>query len=67
MWSEVLALDMLSAYQDKLMDPAVGQRYRQTILARGGELRGADMVREFLGRAPDSKAFFDEISGQRLH
>ncbi|MFT5533108.1 MAG: thimet oligopeptidase [Burkholderiaceae bacterium] len=67
MWSEVLALDMLSAYQDKLMDPAVGQRYRQTILARGGEALGADMVREFLGRAPDSKAFFDEISGQRLH
>lgn len=67
MWSEVLALDMLSAYKDKLMDPAVGQRYRQTILSRGGEVRGADMVREFLGRAPDSKAFFDEISGQRLH
>ncbi|MEB0135352.1 M3 family metallopeptidase [Actimicrobium sp. CCC2.4] len=67
MWSEVLALDMLSAYQNKLMDPVVGQRYRQTILSRGGEVRGADMVREFLGRAPDSKAFFDEISGQRLH
>ncbi|GAA4013282.1 M3 family metallopeptidase [Actimicrobium antarcticum] len=66
MWSEVLALDMLSAYQGKLMDPVVGQRYRQAILARGGEKTGADMVRDFLGRTPDSKAFFNEISGQRL-
>lgn len=67
MWSEVLALDMLSRYDGHLLNPAVGMRYRQTILARGSEATGAEMVRAFLGRAPDSKAFFDEISGQRLH
>ncbi len=66
MWSEVLALDMLSRYQGKLMNPATGQLYRKTILARGSELRGNDLVRGFLGRKPSSKAFFDEISGQRL-
>lgn len=67
MWSEVLALDMLSRYDGKLMNPAVGKRYRHTILARGSEATGSDMVRAFLGRAPSSKAFFDEISGQRIH
>jgi thimet oligopeptidase len=66
MWSEVMALDMLSGYEGKLMNPAVGHRYRKEILSRGGELHGADLVRSFLGRAPSSKAFFDEISGQRL-
>ena len=66
MWSEVMALDMLSRYGSKLMDPVVGMRYRQTILARGSEATGAEMVRAFLGRAPNSKAFFEEISGQRL-
>jgi len=35
-------------------------------LARGSELRGDELVRGFLGRAPNSKAFFDEILGKRL-
>lgn len=66
MWSEVLALDMLSRYNGKLMNPAVGMRYRKMILARGSEATGADLVQDFLGRAPNSRAFFDEISGQRI-
>jgi len=66
MWSEVLALDMLSRYDGKLMNTDIGQRYRQTILERGGELRGSELVRGFLGREPDSKAFFNEIAGKRL-
>jgi thimet oligopeptidase len=67
MWSEVLALDMLSRYHGNLMDPAVGRRYRNTILARGSEATGSQLVQDFLGRAPSNKAFFDEITGQRLH
>ncbi|QRX81586.1 M3 family metallopeptidase [Glaciimonas sp. PAMC28666] len=66
MWSEVLALDMLSRYNGKLMNPEVGQFYRATILSHGSEKSGAGMVRTFLGREPNSKAFFAEISGQRL-
>lgn len=65
MWSEVLALDMLSQYGDDLMNPAVGQRFRREILERGGERGGAEMARSFLGRAPSSQAFFDEIAGRR--
>jgi len=66
MWSEVLALDMLSRYDGKLMNTDIGQKYRQTILERGSELLGSELVRGFLGREPDSKAFFNEIAGKRL-
>ena len=65
MWSEVMGLDMLSAFQGKLMDPAVGRRYRDTILARGGEVPPQQMVESFLGRKPSPEAFFAEITGKR--
>jgi thimet oligopeptidase len=65
MWSEVMALDMLSAFEGKLMDPATGQRYRRLILSRGGEVPPQQMVEDFLGRKPDADAFFKEITGKR--
>ena len=65
MWSEVLALDMLSAFGDNIMNPAVGRRFRDTILANGGQVPAKDLVRNFLGREPNSKAFFAEITGER--
>lgn len=66
MWSEVLALDMLSAFNGKLINPEVGARYRDKILSRGSERPGMEMARDFLGREPNSRAFFDEIAGKRL-
>ncbi|MGN5765497.1 M3 family metallopeptidase [Acinetobacter calcoaceticus] len=66
MWSEVLALDMLSAFGDNLNNPVVGQRYRQTILSQGSQKDAAQLVKDFLGREPDNKAFFNEITGQRV-
>ncbi len=66
MWSEVLALDMLSAYGDNLMNPKVGQHYRQTILSQGGQKTAQQLVKDFLGREPDNKAFFNEITGNRV-
>jgi thimet oligopeptidase len=66
MWAEVLALDMLSAFNGKLLNAEVGARYRDAILSRGGEMRGMEMVRGFLGREPNSQAFFAEIAGKRL-
>jgi len=65
MWSEVIALDMLSRYGKNLMNPAAGRRFRELILARGGEEPAAQMVREFLGRDPSPEAFFEEITGRR--
>jgi thimet oligopeptidase len=65
MWAQVLALDMLSAYKGNLMDPVVGRRYRDIILANGGQAEEIDLVRKFLGREPNSDAFFAEITGKR--
>lgn len=64
MWSEVLALDMRSAFGDNVMDTAMGKRYRTIILERGGERPPAELVEEFLQRKPSPEAFFKEVSGR---
>ncbi|MDL2283718.1 Zn-dependent oligopeptidase [Oxalobacter sp. OttesenSCG-928-P03] len=63
LWSEVLAVDMLSQFGSNLMNPQMGMRYRKAILERGGEAYADELVRAFLGRAPNSKAFYREITG----
>ena len=65
MWSEAVALDMLSAFGGNLMNPEVGLRFHETILARGSEVKADQMVKDFLGRPSDRKAFFAEIRGER--
>jgi len=65
MWSQVIALDMLTAFDGKLMNPAVGQRYRQSILASGGQRKPHALIEAFLGRQPNSDAFYAEINGTR--
>jgi thimet oligopeptidase len=65
MWSQVLALDMLSAFDGKLMSAEVGRSYRQAILASGGQRPPQALVEAFLGRKPNSDAFYAEITGRR--
>jgi thimet oligopeptidase len=65
MWSEVVALDMLSPYGANIMDPKVGMRFRKQILARGGEEPAKQLVEKYLGRPVNSDAFYAEISGKR--
>jgi thimet oligopeptidase len=65
MWSQVLALDMLTPFRKNMLDPVVGRRYRDTILANGGQEEEMALVKRFLGRAPSSDAFFAEITGKR--
>ena len=65
MWSQVLALDMLSAFNGKMLDPTIGRRYRQSILEQGGQRPPQAMVESFLGRKPTSDAFYAEITGRR--
>ncbi|MEU4451978.1 M3 family metallopeptidase [Nocardioides sp. NPDC023903] len=51
MWSLVIAKDLFSAFdRDNLFDPDVAGRYRDLVLARGGEKDAADLVADFLGR-----------------
>jgi thimet oligopeptidase len=65
MWSQVLALDMLSPFKKNMMDSSVGRRYRETILAQGGQDEEMNLVKRFLGRNPSNQAFFAEITGKR--
>jgi thimet oligopeptidase len=65
MWSKVLALDMLSGFHGHLMNPADGARYRRDILSRGAEVPPERLVEDFLGRKPNSDAFFQDIAGKR--
>jgi thimet oligopeptidase len=65
MWSEVIALDMLSPFKKDMLDAKVGARYRDLVLAQGGQDEEMNLVRKFLGREPSSDAFFAEIAGKR--
>ena len=51
MWSLVIAKDMFSAFDEEdLFQAEVAGRYRDRVLARGGEADAADLVADFLGR-----------------
>jgi len=56
---------MLSAFHGNLLDPAVGRRYRHIVLESGGSRPPEALVEEFLGRKPNSEAFYAEIAGKR--
>ncbi len=62
LWSLVVALDLRTAFARDRLDAKVGRRYRQRVLARGSERPPAALVRDFLGRDFNSKAFFDDLA-----
>ncbi|NUU19139.1 Zn-dependent oligopeptidase [Cellulomonas humilata] len=57
LWSLVIAKDLRTAFTDGLMDPVVGRRYRDAILAPGGSADAAELVERFLGRPSSFDAF----------
>jgi len=58
MWSLVIAKDLFSQFdRTNLLAPAVARKYRETILAPGGSKPAATLVRDFLGRPFDFKAW----------
>jgi thimet oligopeptidase len=57
-WSEVFADDMFTRFAAAgPLNPQLGLEYRETVLARGGSVDGDVLVRDFLGREPNSEAF----------
>ena len=62
LWSEVFADDLFTVFKEKgVLDGESGRRYRRHIL-EPGKMRDADeLLREFLGRAPNNQAFLDKI------
>jgi thimet oligopeptidase len=63
MWSEVFALDVFAYIKARngLLDPAVGRRYAECILSRGGGADPNELLVEFLGRPPNEEAFLKHL------
>lgn len=61
LWSLVVAKDLQTAFEADRLDPAAGRRYREKILAQGGQRPPKELVRDFLGRDTNSKAFFEYL------
>ncbi|WP_051218079.1 M3 family metallopeptidase [Nocardioides insulae] len=65
MWSLVIAKDLFSRFDhDRLFAQETAQRYRDTILARGGEADAADLVADFLGRPFSFDAYAAWLAGE---
>jgi len=62
MIAETYSSDMFaSVFKKNPMDPAQGRRYRKTVLEKGGSRDEFESLKEFLGREPNSKAFYEEL------
>jgi len=58
MWSLVIAKDMFSQFdRNNLLAPGIAAKYRSTVLAPGGAKPAAELVKDFLGRPFDYKAW----------
>jgi thimet oligopeptidase len=58
MWSLVIAKDMFAQFdRANLLAPGVARKYRDNILAAGGSKPAAALLRDFLGRPFDFKAW----------
>jgi thimet oligopeptidase len=62
LWSKVFAQDMFTLFKEKgVTSPEVGMKYRQIILERGNMQDASVLLRDFLGREPSNKAFYDDL------
>lgn len=62
MWSLVYSFDIFSVFKKEgLLNPKVGERFKVSILEKGGSREEMDSMVEFLGRKPNNKAFLEEM------
>lgn len=62
MWSKVYSSDLFSQFEKEgVLNPTLGRKYRDKILAPGYERDGMDSIVDFLGRAPVVDPFLKEI------
>ena len=61
-WAGVFAQDMFSVFEKNgIMDTKTGIRYKKAILEKGSSEEEMDMLRNFLGRAPNSHAYLRSL------
>ncbi len=62
LWSKVFALDLFYYIKERgLLNSEVGKKYVQKILMPGGSIDPNKLLRDFLGREPNSDAFFKDL------
>ncbi|KAI9774524.1 MAG: hypothetical protein M1840_002771 [Geoglossum simile] len=60
--SQVYSTDMFyTVFKKDPMDPKEGRRYRHTVLERGGSQDEMQTLIDFLGREPNTEAFYKEL------
>lgn len=63
LWSRSLAYDAFEYIKEQgLLDPEVGKKYTDMILAHGASKDANQMIRDFLGREPGVEAFHKRIA-----
>lgn len=62
LWSQVFGEDMFSRFaREGVLSPAVGMDYRRCVLEPGGSRDAQQLLRDFLGRPPDNRAFLRSL------
>lgn len=62
LWSHVFGDDMYTRFEERSpLDPGLGAEYRRAVLERGGSVDGDELVRSFLGREPNNRAFLRNL------
>jgi thimet oligopeptidase len=62
LWSEVYAQDMFTRFEKEgLLNTVTGETYRRDVLEQGNMRDAIDLLRHFLGREPNSDAFYRKL------
>lgn len=62
LWSRVFAVDLFyEIAKVGLLNPEIGKKYIKEVIGKGGSENPNDLLRNFLGREPNSDAFFADL------
>lgn len=62
MWSNVFALDLFEQIKKAgLLNPEMGKKYVDAVIGRGGTADPNELLKDFLGREPNEKAFLKDM------